>query len=99
MAEKFNEYEYFITFDDKTFLTTAAAMCGCKSIILKNNLVNPFDYRNKNRIQGVGVSYGIDDLDWAERTISSMPKYIDFLIESDDKTINEFINFWNKKLN
>jgi hypothetical protein len=50
-------------------------------------------------IVGVGVSYGIDDLDWAEKTISSMPKYIDFLIESDDKTIDEFINFWNKKIN
>jgi hypothetical protein len=99
LAEKFNEYEYFITFDDKTFLTTAAAMCGCKSIILKNNSLNPFEYRNNNRIQGVGVSYGIDDLDWAEKTISSMPKYIDFLIESDDKTIDEFINFWNKKIN
>jgi hypothetical protein len=99
LAEKFNEYEYFITFDDKTFLTTAAAMCGCKSIILKNNSVNPFDYRNKNKIQCVGVSYGIDDLDWAERTIGLMPEYVDFLIESDDKTIDEFINFWNKKIN
>jgi hypothetical protein len=46
----------------------------------------------------VGVSYGIDDLDWAERTIGLMPEYVDFLIDSDNKTIDEFINFWSKKL-
>jgi hypothetical protein len=98
LAEKFNEYEYFITFDDKTFLTVAAAMCGCKSIILKNNQMKPSEFRYKNKIQGVGVSYGLDDLDWAERTIGFMPEYVDFLIESDNKTIDEFINFWSKKL-
>lgn len=98
LAEKFNEYEYFITFDDKTFLTTAAAMCGCKSIILKNNDVSPYEYRMKNRIQALGVSYGINDLEWAEKTIEFLPEYIDFLIDSDNKTIDEFINFWNKKI-
>lgn len=60
--------------------------------------MSPFDYRSKNKIQGMGVSYGIDDLDWAERTIGIMPEYVDFLIDSDDKTIDEFINFWTKKL-
>ena len=30
----FNKYEFFITFDEKTYLTTAAALCGCKVIIL-----------------------------------------------------------------
>jgi hypothetical protein len=98
LAKKFNEYEYFLTFDDETFLTTAAAMCGCKAIILKNNQIGAFEYRNKHKIQGVGVSYGIDDLDWAEKTINFMPKYVDFLIESDEKTIDEFIIFWNKKI-
>lgn len=98
LAEKFNEFEYFLTFDDKTFLTTAAAMCGCKSIILKNNLISPIEYRNNNPIQSFGVAYGIDDLDWAEKTIEFVPKHIDYLNNQDQKTIDDFIEFWQNKI-
>lgn len=98
LAEKFNEYQYFLTFDDKTFLTTAAAMCGCVPIILKKNNVNPKDYREKNPLQAVGVAYGIDDLDWAEKTIQFLPKHIDYLEAQDNKTIDDFINFWQNKI-
>ena len=98
LAEKFNEYEYFITFDDKTFLTTAAAMCGCKTIILKNNNITPQEYRDKNPIQAVGVAYGINDLEWSEKTIDFVHNHINFLEKIDDETIDEFIEFWNKKI-
>jgi hypothetical protein len=37
LREEFNKHEYFITFDQNTYLTTAAALCGCKSIILNPN--------------------------------------------------------------
>lgn len=98
LAEMFNEHEYFLTFDDKTFLTLAAAMCGCKSIILKDNNLSAFEYRTKNSIQGCGVAYGISDLDWASNTIDSVSNYVDYLIESDNKTIDNFINFWQNKI-
>jgi hypothetical protein len=98
LAEKFNEFEYFLTFDDKTFLTTAAALCGCKSIILKNNSISPIEYRNNNPIQSFGVAYGIDDLNWAEKTIDFVPNYIKFRETQDQKTIDDMIEFWEKKL-
>lgn len=37
LRKEFNNHEYFITFDQNTYLTTAAALCGCKSIILNPN--------------------------------------------------------------
>lgn len=98
LADKFNEYEYFLTFDDKTFLTTAAAMCGCIPIILKNNQISPIIYREQNPIQSIGVAYGIDDLDWAKNTIGFVSEHINFLIEKDNETIDSFINFWKNKL-
>lgn len=98
LAEKFNEYEYFLTFDDKTFLTTAAALCGCIPIILKKNDINPIDYRNDNPIQAVGVAYGMNDLEWAKKTINFVPNHIDSLIRQDNKTIDNFISFWRKKI-
>lgn len=99
LAEKFNEFEYFLTFDDKTFLTTAAAMCGCKSIILNNNNISPSDFRKENPIQALGVAYGIHDLKWAEKTLQFVPEHIKFLQEQDNKTIDNFINFWKIKIN
>lgn len=34
LREKLNEYEYMLTYDQRTFYTAAAGLCGCKSIIL-----------------------------------------------------------------
>lgn len=98
LADKFNEYEYFLTFDDKTFLTTAAAMCGCKPIILKNNNINPVEFRLNNPIQAIGVAYGIDDLDWSKQTIGFVRKHVDYLESCDSKTIDDFIKFWENKI-
>jgi len=54
LRKEFNNHEYFITFDQNTFLTTAAALCGCKCIILnpsnknsniKNAYTESIDYK------------------------------------------------------
>ena len=34
LREQLNQYEYFLTYDQKSFYTLAAGLCGCKSIIL-----------------------------------------------------------------
>jgi hypothetical protein len=54
LRKVFNQKEYFLTFDDKTFLTTAATLCGCKVIILKpdhidNRIKNAFTEINNNK--------------------------------------------------
>jgi hypothetical protein len=55
LREVFNQYEYFITYDQKSFFTLAAGLCGCKSIILnsgpsyefsENAWTNSSDYHN-----------------------------------------------------
>lgn len=50
LREFFNKYEYFLTFDEKTYLTTAAALCGCKVIILtdKDNKFGKKTYVDNN---------------------------------------------------
>jgi hypothetical protein len=98
LADVFNEYEYFLTFDDKTFLTIAAAMCGCKPIILKNNNINPVEFRLENPNQSVGIAYGIDDLKWSENTIGFIRKHVDYLEQCDNQTIDNFIDFWKTKI-
>ena len=60
LLDEFNKYEYLITFDDKSYYTSAAGLCGTKSIILNpNKEITPIEYRMKNPIQMCGVAYGL----------------------------------------
>lgn len=116
LRENFNKYEYFLTFDKKSFFTTAAALCGCKSIILnpesttefyenaytdyrkKNSSITPFEYRLKNPIQMFGVAYGLEDISWANNTINLSRNHIEDLEIQDQKTVDEFVEFWKQKI-
>lgn len=122
LREEFNKYEYFLTFDKKTYLTTAATLCGCKSVILNNGYNNnyltyingevnnaytdlgqsdkeltPLEYRLENPIKMFGVAYGLEDLPWAEKTVTMVRDYVKELEKIDKKNVNKFINFWEKK--
>ncbi len=101
LREQFNKYEYFLTFDKKTYLSTAAALCGCKVIILKedNDKTLPVEYRLHQPENMFGVAYGIDDIGWAEKTINLVPEYIKQLDETNKVSVANFITFWENKLN
>jgi len=114
LREQFNKFEYFLTYDQKSFFTVAARLCGCKSIILKYGLppeerenafslsddygkeLSPTEYRLNNPIQMYGVAYGLDDITWANKTIDFVTDYIHELEKIDQKSIDEFISYWEK---
>jgi hypothetical protein len=99
LLEEFNKYEYLLTFDDKSYYTTAAALCGTKSIILNpNKNVTPFEYRTQNPIQMCGVAYGFDDIKWANKTIGLVRENLLQLEMKDKKTIDNFIKYWENKI-
>jgi len=107
LAEQFNKYEYFLTYDQKTIYTLYAALCGCTPIIVDPNTnensyyrkdMTPIEYRTEDPAQLFGVAWGFEDLKWAEDT-----KHLvrDYLIEYDNqiqqKTVRDFIKFWENK--
>jgi hypothetical protein len=116
LREQFNKYEYFLTYDQKSFYTLAAGLCGCKSIILNpgrsyefapnaysesqdyQNLLTPTEYRLENPIQMFGVAYGWDDLSWANKTVDMVPNHLKELEKIDDKTVDNFIKYWENKI-
>lgn len=116
LREKLNQYKYFLTYDQKSFYTLAAGLCGTQSVILNpgpsyefagnaysssedyGQETTPTEYRLKNRIQMFGVAYGWDDIEWAEKTIEFVPNYLRELEKIDNKTVDNFINFWKNKL-
>ena len=99
LLEEFNKYEYVLTFDDKSYYTSAAALCGAKSIILNPDKdITPLEYRIKNPIQMCGVAYGFDDIKWANETIGLVRENLLQLEQRDKKTILNFIEFWKNRL-
>jgi hypothetical protein len=115
LREQFNKYEYFLTYDQKSFFTLAATLCGCKAIILNPGpsleiadnafteseeylkTYTPTEYRLNNPIQMFGIAYGIDDIGWANKTIGLSTDYLKELEIIDDKTVDDFIKFWEVK--
>jgi hypothetical protein len=99
LLDEFNKYEYVLTFDDKRYYTSAAALCGAKSIILNPDKdITPAEYRIKNPIQTCGVAYGFDDIKWANETIGLVRDNLLQLEQRDKKTILNFIEFWKNRL-
>ena len=46
--ERFTKAEYFISYDEATFLSVIAAMCGCKSVVIPNKDLSAKEWREKN---------------------------------------------------
>jgi len=99
LLEEFNKYEYILTFDDKSYYTAAAALCGAKSIILNTDEnITPIEYRMNNPVQMCGVAYGMNDIKWAEQTIGLVKDNLLELEKRDGRTIDEFIKYWENKI-
>jgi hypothetical protein len=99
LLDEFNKYEYLITFDDKSYYTTAAALCGTKSIILNPNpTITPIEYRINNPIQMCGIAYGFNDINWANETIDLVRDNLIQLDKKDKLTVHNFIEHWKNKL-
>jgi hypothetical protein len=87
----FNQFEVFISYDPLTFLSIMAPICGCASVVYP---IDGFDelewikttaakeYCEKNNITKLyGVSYGLDNLEWAKSTIHLAKKQWEDMIE------------------
>jgi len=99
LIDEFNKYDYLLTFDDKSYYTSLAALCGTKSIILNpDKTITPTEYRLENPIQMCGVAYGFDDIKWADTTIGLVRENLLDLEKKNKQTISNFIEYWKNKL-
>jgi hypothetical protein len=99
LLETLNKYEYLITFEDKTYLTTIAGLCGTKSIVVNSKkYLTPIDFRLKNPYQLFGVAYGFDDISWANKTIDLVRDNLEELERRDSISVDNFVKYWEKKL-
>lgn len=98
LADKLNDYEYLLTYDNKSFYTLASTMCGTKVILLGQNNESNLKYKLNTPYNLFGVACGFEEIEWAEKTVGLVPQLLSELKKSDEKTVNDFIKYWEEKI-
>ena len=93
----FNSIETFISYDDMTFISVQAALCGCKSIIIPGE-----DDRSEENLKKInrinGVAYGFDDQEWVNSTAHQLRPHFEALNAENLATIKGFYEYCEKTI-
>jgi hypothetical protein len=76
----FNEHKRFITYDNATFHSVQAAVCGCISIVIPDGRLTEDEWRNTSRNRKWGIAFGDTE------------EQINFAIETRHLLINDLIS-------
>lgn len=96
-ADFFNRIETFISYDDMTFISVQAALCGCKSIIIPGEGDRSEENLKKvNRIKG--VAYGFVDQEWVQGTADLLRPHFEALNAENLSTIKAFYEYCEKAI-
>lgn len=90
LAEVFNHCERFISYDTATWLNVMAAQCGCLSIVIPDDGVNPLDFYNGYPYFKYGIAYGLTEVEHAQKTVHLVN---DNLSRIEIRTIEEASKF------
>ena len=99
LRKELNKYEYLLLFDHKTFNAEAALLCGTKVINLGyHTTFTPTKYKELNPTRKFGLAQGLSDITHANETIHLARPYIEEIAQNEEKTIEDFIEFWQEKI-
>lgn len=93
LSEIFNECEFFISYDDHTFLTSQAALCGCIPIVIPRNNISKKDWSFGSDVYNFGHAYGFEEIEHAKNTrnefLNKLKLFEDTSIEQTKKFIKD----------
>lgn len=96
-ADFFNSIETFISYDDMTFISIQAALCGCNSIIIPGEGDRSMENLKKvNQING--VAYGFEDEEWVQSTASLLRAQFEAVNAENLATIKGFYEYCEKTI-
>ena len=93
LSNLFNKTERFYCYDNYTFLSVQAAMCGCISIVVPDGIKTKQEWLSGSRLAKYGIAYGDDDID---RAIETMPLLLNEIRQIDLDTEQQIHIFINK---
>ncbi|MWV29458.1 hypothetical protein [Aurantiacibacter rhizosphaerae] len=68
VAEIFNSCETFYSYDEASFYSQYAAICGCTSVVVPGLFPDRHAWSERHPIGRYGIAYGLDDVEHARAT-------------------------------
>lgn len=99
LVDLFNSKKYFFSYDDATFLSLQAAMCGCISVVIPNANVTPEEWKSLSPTRKYGVAYGFEDIDHAINTKDKVKEHLESLNDISVLMLQEFIEKTQNRFN
>jgi hypothetical protein len=95
LLKLFNTHKTFITYDNNTFHSVQAALCGAISIVIPDGKLNEKEWRNSTK-RKYGIAYGNnkEQIDFALNTIDNLKQ----IIKSELNRSHEEISFLREKV-
>lgn len=93
LAHHFQTKERFYTYDNATWFSIFAAMCGCVSIVIPDGKHTAQEWYDKFPYFRYGIAYGEDEIPHA---LATQHKLIPNLISIEQETLNQTKEFINK---
>lgn len=92
LSNLYNHTEKFYCYDNYTFLSVQAAMCGCISIVVPDGTKTKEEWLTGSKLNKYGIAFGEDDISRAIETLPLLYEEIDNINLEMYKQINIFIN-------
>ncbi len=91
LVDIFRQSEYFYSYDSTTFLSVAAALCGCLSIVAPDDGVSATEWRTSHLMNRYGIAYGIEDIPYALETQSLVLPHMEYLERESERQLDQFL--------
>lgn len=92
LSNLFNQTEKFYCYDNYTFLSVQAAICGCISIVVPDGTKTKEEWLAGSALSKYGMAFGEDDIPRAIETLPLLYQEIDNINLEMYEQINIFIN-------
>jgi hypothetical protein len=90
LSKIFNECQYLVSYDDATFLTSQAILCGCIPIIIPNDGVSRDLWTNSIDLHKYGHAYGFDDI---EHAINTRHLFLETIEKQEQQSLDQTQKF------
>lgn len=91
--ENVSKFKTFYTYDDATFFSTIAAMCGCLSVIVDPKM-SPEEFRKHNPYYGIAYGETESEIEWAKKTAHLIPGWLKKMEQDSLDQTDKFIEYY-----
>lgn len=92
VASVFKQKKYFYCYDEYTFFSQYAALCGCISVVMPAGDKSKEEWVENHPISKYGIAYGVDDIEHAIKTMDKVGDYFKELEQNSILSTKSFVD-------